>query len=63
MIKIILSQAGCTKCKSLATQCPDAEVIELPMNTLLAFARELNIKTLPIVVLTGEPQELAEVLK
>lgn len=63
MRKIILSQSGCSKCKSLATQCPDAEVIELPMNTLLAFARELNIKTLPIVVLTGEPQELAEVLK
>ena len=63
MRKIILSQSGCTKCKSLASQCPDAEVIELPMNTLLAFARELNIKTLPIVVLTGEPEELVEVLK
>ena len=63
MRKIILSQQGCIKCKSLASQCPDAEVVELPADKLLMLARELNIQSLPIVVLSGEPHELAEVLK
>lgn len=63
MRKIILSQSGCSKCKSLASQVPDAEVIELAPDKLLMLARELNIQSLPIVVLAGDPQELAEVLK
>lgn len=63
MRKIILSQAGCTKCKSLSSLCPEAEVVELPVDKLLMLARELDIKSLPIVVLSGEPQELAGVLK
>lgn len=63
MRKIILSMPGCSKCKSLAAQCPDAEVVELPMDKLLAFARELNIMSLPIVVAIGEPHELANILK
>lgn len=63
MRKIILSQPGCSKCKSLAAQCPDAEVVELPMDKLLAFARELRIMSLPIVVAVGEPHELANILK
>lgn len=63
MRKIILSQPGCSKCKSLASQCPDAEVVELPVDKLLMLARELNIQSLPIVVLSGESHELAEVLK
>lgn len=63
MRKIILSQEGCSKCKSLAAQCPDAEVVELAPDKLLMLARELNIQSLPIVVLAGDPQELAEVLK
>ena len=63
MRKIILSQSGCTKCKSLSLLCPDAEVVELPTDKLLMLARELNIKTLPIVVLVGESHELLEILK
>lgn len=63
MRKIILSQPGCSKCKNLSLQCPDAEVIELPLDSLLAFARELHVQTLPIVVLTGELNELSKVLK
>lgn len=62
MRKIILSQAGCTKCKALSSLCPDAEVVELPVDKLLMLARELDIKSLPILVLTGEPQELAKAL-
>ena len=64
MRKIILSQEGCTRCKSLSSLCPDAEVVEMPVDKLLMLARELDIKSLPIVVLANaEPQELAEVLK
>lgn len=63
MRKIILSQEGCTRCKALSSLCPDAEVVELPVDKLLMLARELDIKSLPIVILTGEPQELAEILK
>lgn len=63
MRKIILSQQGCSKCKSLSAQCPDADVVILEPKELLSFARLLNIQSLPIVVLTGEPDELAKVLK
>jgi len=63
MRKIILSQPGCSKCKSLSALCPDAEVVELPMESLLSFARQLNIKSLPIVVMTGELEELAQKIK
>lgn len=62
MRKIILSQAGCTKCKSLSSLCPEAEVVEMPVDKLLMLARELDIKSLPIVILTGEPHELAKAL-
>jgi len=63
MRKIILSQEGCSKCKTLADQCTDAEVVIPQPAELLQIARMLNIQSLPIVVLTGEPQELAEILK
>ena len=63
MRKIILSQPGCSRCKRLAEAHSSAEVIELPVNTLLAFARELKIQSLPIVVLTGEEDELDKALK
>jgi hypothetical protein len=63
MRKIILSQEGCSKCKTLSDQCPDAEVVMPQPAELLQIARMLNIQSLPIVVLSGEPQELAEILK
>jgi hypothetical protein len=63
MRKIILSQEGCSKCKTLAEQCPDAEVVILEPSTLLTLARALDIRSLPIIVLTGEQQELLEKLK
>lgn len=63
MRKIILSQPCCSKCKSLAAQCPDAEVVELDQATLLALARATNVKMMPMVLLSGEINELANVLK
>ena len=63
MRKIIITQATCSKCKMVASQCPDAEVVELPADKLLMLARELNIQSLPIVVLSGDVQELTEFMK
>lgn len=63
MRKIILSQPGCSRCKSLAAQVPDAEVVELAPDKLLMLARELNIQSLPIVLLIGDVEDLAGVLK
>lgn len=58
MRKIILSQAGCTKCKSLSSLCPDAEVVIPQPAELLSLARMLNIQSLPIIVLAnGELDE------
>jgi hypothetical protein len=47
----------------LHEQVPDAEVVEMKQELLLALARELDIRSLPIVLLVGEPQELSETLK
>ena len=57
MRKIILSQDGCSKCKTLASQVPDAEV-ETDTATIINLARALNIRELPIIVLAnGELDE------
>lgn len=63
MRKIIISQNGCSRCKMLHEQVPDTEVVEIKQELLLALARELDIRSLPIVVLVGEPQEVVGVLK
>ena len=57
---IILSQPGCSKCKALSARFADAEVVELQPALLLQLARELNISSLPIVVLSGDNHELEE---
>lgn len=62
MRKIILSQEGCSRCKSLASMVPDAEV-ETDTATILNLARALGIKELPIVVLTGPVEELARAIR
>lgn len=63
MKKYILSQPGCSKCKTLAAQVPDAVAIELDQTLLLSLARALNIASLPIVVLSGDVDELANTIK
>lgn len=63
MEKIILSMPGCNRCKMLATMCPEAKVVELDQETLMAIARATNIKMLPMVLLAGEIENLAKVLK
>lgn len=63
MRKIIVSIENCQKCEMLKAQCPDAEVVKAAPSELLQFARLVGIQGMPCVVCTGEPQELAEVLK
>ena len=63
MRKIIITIPNCPKCKMLMAQCPDAEHIELQPAELLQFARATGIQSMPFVVVTGEANELAGVLK
>lgn len=63
MRKTIVSMELCQKCEMLKAQCPDAEVVKAEPSELLQFARLVGIQGMPFVVVTGEPQELAEVLK
>lgn len=63
MRKIIISTSGCQKCAMLKAQCPDAEVITVEPAEILQFAKVVGIQSMPFVVCTGEPQELAEVIK
>lgn len=63
MITKIITMPGCTKCRMLKDICPDTEAIELDQAALLSFARAAGIQSMPFVVLVGEPQELAKVIK
>ena len=60
---IILSQPNCQNCKMLKSVCPDAEEVVLEPAELLDIAKKLNIRTLPIVVLTGDNGELQSLLR
>lgn len=63
MRKIIISMENCQRCEILKAQCPDAEVVKAEPSELLQFARLVGIQGMPFVVVTGEPNELAGVLK
>ena len=66
MRKIIIGMENCPKCKMLKEQNPNAEYIEIKgedMLTLLAFARMVDIKSMPFVLVVGETNELDEALK
>ena len=63
MRKIIVSMENCQRCEMLKAQCPDAEVVKAEPSELLQFARLVGIQSMPFLVVTGELNELAEVLK
>lgn len=66
MRKIIIGMENCPKCKMLKEQNPSAEYIEIKgddMLTLLAFARMVDIKSMPFVLVVGETNELDGALK
>lgn len=62
MKEIIISIDGCKKCEMLKAQCPDAEVVKAELSELLQFARLVGIQGMPFIVVTGEPQELGDIL-
>ena len=63
MRKIIISMNGCSKCKMLKEQNPDAESVELQPDELLQFARAVGIQSMPFVCIVGDVQDLDKVLK
>lgn len=63
MRAIIISMNGCSKCASLKAQCPDAECVTLTPDAILQFAREINVREMPFVVLSGEISDLTKTIK
>ena len=62
MKKTIISIENCQKCALLKTMAPDTESVVLEPADILQFARAVGIQSMPFVVITGEPHELAEEL-
>lgn len=62
MKKTIISIENCQKCAMLKAMAPDTESLVVKPDDLLQFARAVGIKGLPFVIMTGEPQELANEL-
>lgn len=66
MKHIIVGMENCPKCKMLKEQNPDAVYIDFKgddMLTLLAFARIVDVKSMPFVISVGETNELSKVVK
>ena len=66
MKQIIVGMENCPKCKMLKEQNPEAVYIDFKgddMLTLLAFARIIDIKSMPFIITVGEANELNKVLK
>ena len=58
MKKIIVGIPNCQNCKVLSNACPNVEKVELEPSDILNFARNVGIKSMPFVVIVGEPHEL-----
>lgn len=63
MKAIIISMEGCGKCAQLKAQCNNAECMTLTPDAILQFARAVNIREMPFVVLTGDVSELTKTIK
>lgn len=63
MKKIIISIDNCQKCTALKAMAPNTDNIVLDPMDFLPFCRAAGIKTVPFVVVTGEPHELAKILE
>lgn len=62
MIKVIIGQPGCPKCKMLASMCQDVKYIEPQASEVIAIAKTAGVSSLPIVVAAGDVEELAKVI-
>lgn len=63
MKKIIISMENCQKCAMLKQMAPDVDAVVVKPSEILQFAQLVGIKSMPFVVLTGEPHELADAIK
>ena len=63
MKTIIISIENCQKCAMLKQMAPNTDSFVLQPGDLLQFARAAGIQSMPFVVMTGEPQELADKIK
>ena len=59
MKTIIVGIENCPKCAMLKQMAPNADSVVLQPADLLQFARAVGIQSVPFVVITGEPHELA----
>ena len=62
MKTLIISTENCQKCAMLKAMAPNTDSVVLQPDELLQFARAVGIQSMPFVVVTGEPHELADVL-
>lgn len=63
MKKTIISTEFCPRCAMLKNMAPETESVVLKPDEILQFARAVGIRMMPFVVVTGEPDELAKMLK
>lgn len=63
MKQIIVSMENCQKCETLKAIVPDAECVVVQPAEILQFAKLVGIQSMPFVVITGEPHELANKIK
>lgn len=63
MKNIVISMENCQKCESLKAMAPNADCIIVDPAEILQFARLVGITSMPFVITTGEPHELAKVIK
>jgi len=54
---------NCQKCAFLKSMAPNTDSVVLQPDELLQFARAVGIQSMPFVVVTGEPHELAKLLE
>lgn len=59
----IISIPLCSKCESLKAQCPDVESVTMQPTELLPFARAVGLREMPFVVISGDVEELRNLLK
>lgn len=59
----IISMENCQRCAMLKMLSPDTDVLTVEPMDIVEFARLAKISTMPFVILTGEPQELADKIK
>lgn len=58
----IISIPLCSKCESLKALCPDVESVKIQPNDLLPFARAVGLREMPFVVISGDVEELKNLL-